>query len=259
MALGGKIPFIVARVPGSVSLDLDGDGNLDLAAVSGKKSVITLRGDGQCGFAAPVTAPYVGKHIVGIAAGDFDAANGADLVVADTFGARANTLVNDGTGSFTHEESFLGGGPTSITSANLDADGIPDAVATYTEQFRSPANFGVNVLHGGAGFGLSAANIYGSGGFVPIASVVGDFDGVPPVDIVTLNRKDSSLGFLAGLGAAAFDTPVTSPIGGHNPLSFTAADFNGDGHLDVVVVLRSGGSAVLCSGDGGGSFSCAPF
>jgi hypothetical protein len=259
MALGGKVLHLVARVPGGASLDLNGDGKPDLAAVSGKKTVITLRGDGECGFAPPVATPYLGTHITGLAAGDFDAANGVDLVVTDTFGAVATTLQNDGSGDFGIDGgSPLSPGPTSITAADLDANGVPDAVTTSTEQYGAPESFGVNVLHGNAGLGLSAANQYGSGGRAPVASVVGNFDGGAAVDIVAVNRKESSLGFLAGLGAADFVAPVTSPIGGHNPLALAAGDFTGDGKLDVVVVLRSGGTIDLCAGDGAGHFTCTP-
>ena len=89
--------------------------------------------------------------------------------------------------------------------------------------------------------------------------MVGDFDGVAPVDIVALNGKDASLGFLAGIGAAAFAPPVASPIGGENPLGLTSGNFDGDGHLDVVVVVRSAGALLLCTGGGTGSFTCAPI
>lgn len=86
-----------------VSSDFNNDGSLDLAAVNGTDSTLTvLLGNGQGGFtAAPGTQPSPGPSPFGMAVGDFDRNGTLDLAIADNGANTVTVLLNNFSSSLT--------------------------------------------------------------------------------------------------------------------------------------------------------------
>ena len=145
---------------GIVLVDLNGDGNLDVAvtdsdALTTGNTVSIYLGDGAGAFGTR-QATSVGSGTVvpiGIAAADFDSDGDIDLAVAaygfNTAGSTVILLRNTGNGSFAAPVSFpVASGPYDLVAGDLTGDGRPDLVVAYESYTLS-----VLVNDGAGGFG----------------------------------------------------------------------------------------------------------
>lgn len=127
--------------------DLDGDGDLDVAAVVPRLDgnsqpingdVVILRNEGLSmgawqGFAAVQLTGVTGRDPRGIAAADLDGQPGLDLVIADAADDTVSVLLNTGTGAFQPRTTFsVGDEPRAVVAADLDADGYFDVATANT-------------------------------------------------------------------------------------------------------------------------------
>ncbi|MCF6351849.1 MAG: BspA family leucine-rich repeat surface protein [Cyclobacteriaceae bacterium] len=118
----------------AISGDYDGDGNMDIAALSLASDNITiLRGDGFGGFAPfpssiPIPIPIGDSY--GLEQGDFDGDGNLDLVVGGYSTNQVPLLQGDGAGGFTSFLSFpfpVGASrPFHIISGDFNNDGVAD-------------------------------------------------------------------------------------------------------------------------------------
>jgi len=147
----------------------------------------------------------------------------------------------------------VGRGPSALALADLNADGLLDAVAG-NETSRD-----VTVLLGDGRGGLRSAR--GSpfpAGSNPADIAVGDFDrdGIP--DLAVANHETSLVTVLVGNGAGGFALARGSPLEtGSRPHvhSVATADFDGDGNLDLVVESADTDGVHVLWGDGRGGYS----
>ena len=140
IAVGDEPVFVAAA-------DLDGDKNFDLVVVDpGSDDVDVLLGKGAGTF-VPGQTLGVGWDPTCAAVADFDGDGILDVAINDM--GDINLLFGDGRGGFRPSPvSGEQGGVVWITTADLNADGIPNLVAGSVTSSIGPGNGSVDVLVG---------------------------------------------------------------------------------------------------------------
>ena len=91
----------------------------------------------------------------------------------------------------------------------------------------------------------------------PVASALGNFDGVNGLDIATANSSSGNVSIMLNTGAGTFGAPVNFKAGTH-PTSIAVGDFDGDHIADLAVTNGLPGSSVsILLGNGDGTFKSA--
>jgi hypothetical protein len=244
--------------------DFNEDGNLDLATAN-VNDVSVLLGDGQGGFADPVSIG-TGSSPSSVAVGDFNDDGNLDLAVAGRtssyippwggggyygwYGgggywvnnANVSVLLGTGGGSFAPPvSSDVGSGYLqSAVVADFNGDGKDDFAAV------NPDYATVAVLLG-TDTGLGSPASYNTGWY-PRAVTVGDFTGDEILDLATVGN---TVDILPGNGDGTFIPVVRQYV---DPVAVAAADFNDDGHLDLVTADGNSTLSVLL-GTGAGTLT----
>lgn len=145
----------IVRPEGLAAADLDGDGDMDLAAVMSDDFASRAGGFfNNAGVLGPeVSAPTNGANSGDVAAGDFDLDGDIDLAVTNTDGNSISIMENTG-GAFAPGVAFgAGTRPEKIIAADLDNNGSPDLALTNrdsndTWMFLSQAAAGPQACNG---------------------------------------------------------------------------------------------------------------
>src|SRR5262249_8679951 len=110
---------------------------------------------------------------------------------------------------------------------------------------------GVTLLPGnGDGTFQTGGRIYFAGR-MPVALVVGHFNGDEALHVITANSRHRTVSPLLGTGDGSFQ-PAVQYAAGESPVGLAVGDFDGDGALDLAVADAGAGAAVVLRG---GSFS----
>jgi len=266
------ITSIVGGEPADAALgDFNGDTLQDIAVVvpcvnpqTPGVLVVLLADPANPGSFLRGATITVGLDPTGVAVGDFDGKNGADIVVVDGISAPSNVQVflNTGPGEFLLGPAAQAGvEPSDVAVADFNRDGLPDVVVANRDSL-SPTgsitvlfNQGGGLLQFGAGAdGLGEGSVVGFGarttllaGQKPKSVCPADVDGDGDMDILALNAGDANSGSKGSVSSYA-NTPgqgltrgvvafirqqdVTIGLG---PRDETVADLNGDGRPDIVV------------------------
>lgn len=233
-----------------VALDLDHDGDLDLAVVSGPDSqpgsLGVLRNDGALGFAAE--APFGEVRVAhglprAIDFHDLDQANDVDVVVATLDGPRA--LLNLRHGKFQSEALAALGPRTILLVEDLDGDGAPDVFAaggqpgwtfgSNADQHGAPYSFRVEAL------ATTGVPRYGSIFDAVLADL--DLDGDLDVALAT----EQGFAWLRNQRGGQLEEEAAVPLATGLPHRVEVEDLDGDG-IGEVLISTSGGIVVLRPG-----------
>lgn len=232
------------RITGITAVQLDGDGEEDIATSSSFGTVEVLLNDGTGSF------PDVTRHFVedpvsmedlrleDIASADVDGDGAPDLVTANGDDSVA-VLTNDGDGAFPSITLFPAGeAPAAVAIGTLDDDGAPDLAVADPGTRLAPGDF-VQVLfnEGGGDFAPPLALRTGRGVRLqarePSDVALGDVNADGALDLVVANRAAENVAVLLGGGDGTFGFPVGYGVG-REPSAVALEDLNGDGMLDVV-------------------------
>jgi hypothetical protein len=216
--------------------DFNGDGKLDLAiANSGDNTVTILLGDGHGGFAESSGSPIqTGAGPISLTVADFNSDGYADLVVANAAGP-FTILLGNGHGGFTPVANSLAcsSPPNSVSAVDISLDLIPDLIFAEAG--------GVEWFSGNGDGTFSAplvpAGAYSTGGTLPVAMAVADFNsnGNGAAAVAVANLLSGNVSILSDTGVGFLNSRAIYSTG-TSPESVAFGDFNGDGALDLAIV-----------------------
>ena len=141
----------------------------------------------------------------------------------------------------------MGTYPASVAVADMNGDGIPDLVATNSQD----VNLSIWL---GLGGGAYAPRVNYATGGNPLFVTVADFnrDGRP--DVAASNFDSGTISILLGNGAGGL-APKVDLVAEFRPRSIAVADVNGDNLLDLVVPNFGANNLSVFLGNGNGGFA----
>lgn len=262
-------PFSTSSPASITSIDLNGDGKLDLIVANAGSNTVsvlldaTARARAATSFATQQVFA-AGAFPAAVVATDLNGDGKPDLIVANE-NSSANTVsvLPNATvplafaAHFPTKQTFATGtSPDSVNFADINGDGKPDlivansndntlSVLLNTSYFGSAPYFAMQQTFatGAAPYSISAADLNG--------------DGKP--DLIVANFGAGSVSVLLnttapGASTSSFAAQQTFATGS-GPISTTTADVNGDGRPDLVVVnFNSQNVSVLINNTPPGSF-----
>ncbi len=250
ISYAAKIDLATNSNPYKVAMgDLNGDGKIDLAVAnynSGNISVFKNTSSGSISFAAKADLATSTVGPLAVAINDFDKDGMADLAAVSYNGSSTSRLSifrNTGTPnvttiSFGSVLNFsLDFGATSIDVGDLNADGLPDVVATNSLNNSVSVVKNISPSIGLIDFATAQSLTTAS---LPYSVNIGDLDGDLKGDLVVSNQASNSLSIFRNTTTAdgtniSFTNKVDFTVG-RSPYRLCVADLNGDGKLDVASV-----------------------
>ncbi|HZU87106.1 MAG TPA: VCBS repeat-containing protein, partial [Anaerolineaceae bacterium] len=237
-------------------VDLENDGDLDLAAVLSNNSNILYINDGSANLprSSGVQVNDIDTQPASLALGDLNGDGWLDVVAGTENGAAIFTNLD---GSLTLNQDLASGeNYQDIHLADLDNDNDLDILASLANNrlvvfFNNSGNF----LSGGLDCGNSNVTCLGNPGDKNINAAIGDMDGDGDLDILA-NRSLGDRMLYLNDGSGGFGTSRTFAlpavgVGG----DIAIADLDADGDLDIILVHAS--SAIpgyIYLNDGQGNF-----
>jgi hypothetical protein len=233
--------------------DFDGDGRIDASATttigpngsSGRLYVV--RGQGGGAFSAP-EALRTYDDAQGVAWRDFDGDGHMDVAVSG--GTTGDVSLTRGHAFGDWPTTRIGGEVQgraySTEIADIDADGVPDAVFS---------NLSDNTFEWARGDGLG--NFASAGKLTSFAAVrlvrAADLDGDGDVDLVSLSHVQPRVCVHLATAPGVFTPFVAYPVG-DGGADLRLADLDADGNLDLVVCNELSNNVSVRLGDGTGAF-----
>jgi hypothetical protein len=233
-----------------VAEDLDGDGDVDIAAAGADVSVLLNPGNGR--FGDPAVYP-IGLEGMFMVDGDIDGDGDIDLIASQHkafLGGPLVLLVNAGDGTFAvRTEDVLPppteGGVAGLLAADLDGDGGLDVAgnhggALFVCRNAGDGSFGMAETHPAFQYGVS-----------PIAADL-DGDGDPDIAFAEWYTGAHRVAVFLNEGGRFADAAIYET--GSRPNDIEASDLDGDGDLDLAVAAEKGKEITVLLNRGNGSF-----
>jgi Flp pilus assembly protein TadD len=251
MTASAKLPRPPEQVATAALVDVDHDGDLDIASAGAAMQLLRNNGDGSF---TDITADAglkaaIGGRPIAVAPTDFDNRRDVDLLIAG--GARGALLyrnMRDGTFRDAGADVALpqGEGAASLAVADVNKDGYPDL-------FFGRHAAGVIALSDGKGR-FRAAAVTGESDATVAAQFV-DYDNDGLVDLMTVSERGARLfRNIGGDGwsdaSAASRLNALAPSGTATFQALALGDVDGDGDDDVVI-RESSGRLHVWRNDGG--------
>jgi len=244
---------------GSVSItavDLNQDGNLDLAVASHKGYISILFGNSDGTFQPEIQSPPVPTFEQYVTTGDFNGDGKLDLIALSLNNPCKCISVLMGNGDGTFQDAVI-----TRPSFAVFTIGVGDFNGDGKLDLATAGQFGtqkyVNILLGnGDGKFHRGASYPGEGS--PASIAIADFNGDGELDMAIANSQGIGVRVWMGNGDGTFQRGADYPTA--FPTWVIAADLNGDGKIDLAAAnfLFSSGATVFL-GNGDGTFQAGTF
>lgn len=254
ITFGLKTDFQTGNNPRSIAAgDLNNDGKPDIiVGNNGYGGISLFKNTGIAQNISLETVPgiYAGGSVIGVSIADYNNDGKPDISTTSDYD-KITVLKNTskyGAISFDEINIQAGFSPGSITSGDLDGDGLIDIVAVNqgNNNFSVYKNSGTN---GSVSF--MPRTSYQTESNLPYSVQIGDLNGNGKPDVGVANSQMNNIGVFNNKsvsGSLAIDSLKTYSTGGYGsaPRSIAIADIDGDGKPDIVssnsgslVVLRN--------------------
>jgi hypothetical protein len=237
--------------------DLDGDGDIDIAAANEQDSNISvfLNTGLRSGVFELLGAPFpTGVYPTGGAIADFNDDGIADVVTADYRGDSVSVLLGAGGGALGPKSTYatVAGSETSnLAVGDLNGDMILDVVST------NPLSSSVSMFLGRADGTLASAIDVPVGiarGSAPYSVAIGDFNRDGKNDLAIADVRSGTIVVRSGNGDGTFGPEAPYLVGGTPPYILITRDMDLDGNLDLVCANRESNNVSVLLGRGDGTF-----
>ena len=223
--------------------DVDGDGNDDLAILSGALVALQLS-DGAGDFAEGTPVDFA-RDALDVELVDVDGDGNLDLATVNNFDD-IRIAEGDGNGNFdalNFIDVAAADNPTRLAFGDLDGNGEVDFVTVNGSV--------VSVLLNQGNFVFDAA-VDLAVGDTPGDVVVADLNGDGDLDLAVSDANATTVGVLLNQGDGVFDELQVQLFEvGFAQNTVAAGDFNSDGELDLVVGLAQQAQVAVLFNDGG--------
>jgi hypothetical protein len=238
---GAAVTYEVGTAPNRLALgDLDDNDTLDIATTNSRSGDVTLlRGDGMGAFGQARTFVADAEPRV-VALDDFTDDGLLDLVTAAQGGGDGgsiNLLRNRGDAILHAIEDVRANGPTGLTIADIDDDGLPDLI--------SSGDSGEVMVQSSHPDGFMVSRTLDVGGRA-IGVVAVDLNGDARPDIAAVDNRNDRVVVALATAAGGFGALQNYSVS-VGPTGITTGDFNNDGRVDLAVAAIGppGRAAVL--------------
>jgi FG-GAP-like repeat/FG-GAP repeat len=234
--------------------DLDGDGDIDLAAANEQESTISIFLNNGSGMFTRLDRYTTGQYPTGGAIVDMNRDGINDVVTADYHGNSVSVLLGTGGGALADKTSYptVSGAETSnLAVGDLNGDGNLDVIAT------NPLSSSISMFLGSAAGTLADAvdipvGIIGAS--APYSAAIGDFDRNGANDVAVADVRSGTIIVRLGNGDGTFKSEVPYLEGGVPPYILITRDLDLDGNLDLVCANRGSDDVSVLMGRGDGAF-----
>ena len=229
--------------------DLDGDSDLDFAAV-GSSKLVWYENDGSFNFTSHDIANLTDPNFVGIFDADGDGDN--DIGVAITGENYITAFFNDGSASFSRLNAISVNSPKMFHGGDFNADGTPDILAP------SFGNGTIKWYYFNGLYFTSGGTV--TTGFNGVWGTEGvDMDGDGDYDVVAAAYTDNTIAWFENDGSGTNFTRHDIDTSLNHAMYTRTIDFDYDGDKDIVATGNgtggSGSEVVLYTNDGNQNFT----
>ncbi len=238
----------MANTIGSITGDLDGDGNADLIMAQYSNSrIVVMLGNGNGTFNA--STPFnTGTQPWGLASADFNGDGEIDIVTSNKGASNLSVLLGNGDGTFNAARSLAAPGVSLYpTTGDFNGDGnvdIATGIGGATDVAQIYLGNGDGTFQTGASFAI---------GDDPYHITSADLNADGHLDLVAAATQSDSASVLLGKGDGTFEAVQNYYIGTH-PYVVRTHDVNFDGILDILAPAYDSDVVSVLIGRGDGRF-----
>jgi len=256
--------YIISTIPiytptSIYSIDLDGDGDMDVLSATSNNKIVWYENDGPGIFGAQQVITTSANGANSVYASDLDGDGDMDVLSASYENNKIAWYENDGSGSFGDQQvitTSVAGGANTVYASDFDGDGDMDVLSA---SFYSPSGKSNIVWYENDGSGSFDAKVIAISTTGVQNVYVSDLDNDGDMDVLaafSCNWDTDMIAWYENDGSGSFAAQQVITISVYGAKSVYASDLDGDGDMDVLSASSHifEGKIAWCENDGSGNF-----